>query len=244
MPSRVTKKLDTRDDPSQPLSPQREAFCAAICKGAKLQEAHGGAGFKGSSHAAAWQLRHTPEVDARIRWLLKERVKADERTFARRQKMKGDLLERAIKELEKIAFSDIGETLAWRNEAVTNASGEVTGVRETLALRDSSSMPAEARAAVKSLFMKGDRIRLEMHDKRLALEGPIKALKGDDVATKPNVTVNQLNLGQMGALEVAQRVAFLLAVAGNGLPVNALSQPTIDAKPSPSSTDAESEERP
>lgn len=227
MPSRVTKKLDTRNDPAQPLSPQREAFCAAICRGAKLQEAHNISGFRGSSHAAAWQLRHTPEVDARIRWLLKERVKAENARFARRQKMKGDLLERVVKELEAIAFCDIGEVVDLRKEPVLNDAGEVVEVRDALRIRETASMPAEARKAIKALFMKSGQVRIEMADKRAALETLARILKGDDAATSNVTNVTQVNVGAMSATDVAQRIAFLLAAAAARPP----SEPLIEAQP-------------
>lgn len=200
--------------PSNPLDAKREAFCQAICRGKKLREAHDEAGFDGKSQAAAWQMRHSAPVDARITWLLNERVKAESHRFTRRQKSKGDLLDRAMKELEAIAFVDIREVIDWRRSAITNADGEVTEISEDVQVRDASAIPASAAKAIKGVFLKSGKLRVEMHDKRQALVDIVKALSGSDGALQPSsVTVNQINVGGTDALEAAKRVSFLLAAA-------------------------------
>ena len=200
-------------DPSQALIPQREAFALAIANGAKLQEAHAIAGYEGKSAVAAWKVRHAPDVDARVRWLLNERVKANTRSFVRRKKTSGDLLARVVKELEDIAFQDIREVVDFRREAQTNAAGEVIGVADVVQVRDSSKLTPAAAKAIKGVFLKSGALRVEMHDKRAALEALAKILKGDDVQPAGNITVNQVNVGQTDALDAARRVAFLLAAA-------------------------------
>jgi hypothetical protein len=202
------------NNPSFPLGPKHEAFAAAVANGHKLQQAHKLAGFEGATYAAAWQLRRNPKVDARIRWMLEERVKADTRAFTRRQKGKGDLLQRALKRLEDIAFVDVREVANWRREPVLNADGEVIGEGESLMIRDSRDLTPAAAAAIKNVFTKSGRIRVEMHDAKAALVDIVKLLSGSDAQPSGgNVTVNQINVGETGALEALKRVSFLLAAA-------------------------------
>ena len=221
--------------PNQPLSNARhEAFAHYIANGQKLGDAYLAAGFKSNDpKTLGYRLRHKPDVEARVKALLQARVDSGTRRFLRREKGKGDLLARVVKELEDIAFQDIREVVDWRQEAETNAEGEVIGVRESVAIRDSAKLSPAAAKAVKGVFMKGDRLRLEMHDKRAALEALAKILKGDDVQPAGNVTVNQVNIGQLGSVEAAQRVAFLLAAANASARPAAPAPLVIDAKPEP-----------
>lgn len=124
-----------------------------------------------------------------------------------------------MKELEDIAFQDIREVVDWRREPVTNAEGEVVDVTETMAIRDSKALTPAAAKSVKGVFLKSGKLRVEMHDKRAALEALAKILKGDDVQPAGNVTVNQVNVGNVDAIGAAQRVAFLLAAASQRQPV-------------------------
>lgn len=203
---------------SSPLRNARhEAFAHQIVAGDKLADAYLRAGFKtvktDDAKQMGYRLRKRPEVAARVDWLLKRRVEAGTRSFTRRQKKSGDLLARVVAELEDIAFQDVREIADWRREAVTNAEGEVIDVIETLALKDSAKLTSAAARSVKAVFRKGDSVRLELHDKRAALEALAKILKGGDVAVTNNVTVNSVSVGSVGAMDLAQRVAFLLSAA-------------------------------
>jgi hypothetical protein len=146
--------------------------------------------------------------------LLEDRVRAESRSFARRQKTRGDLRERAIRELHDIAFADIGEVLEWRNSPTINESGEVIGSDDVVRVRDSASMPAAARKAVKGVFLQSGRLRIEMCDKEAALEALIRALTDSSRDNPPAVAVSQVNIGAMSALEIAKRFRFALMVAG------------------------------
>lgn len=230
MPRLSTLHKANNSDPNQPLhSPQRERFAIAIADGLKLQDAHKSAGFKGQSKTAAWSLRQAPDIDARVKAILKKRVDSSNRGFARRQKRTGDLLEQTVKRLSDIAFTDPGELMAWETEPAT--------MRQRLRLRDSSSIPAGARAAIKGAFMKGDSVRLELHDTRAALVDLAKLLIGKDIAQTPSVNVTQVNVGGVDAVQAAQRVAFLLAAASHRLPAPR----TIDAEPVQDSKDADAD---
>ena len=234
MPPIPPKRKPKPYDPSQPLEPRRERFAIAIANGAKLQDAQRIAGFEGKSQAAAWQLRHAPDIDARVKAILNERVKAETRSYGRRQKKAGDLLARVVAELEDIAFQDIREVVDWRREPVTNADGEVTGISESVAIRDSKSLTPQAARAIKGIMMKAGRVQVEMHDKRAALEALAKILKGDDIQAASNITVNQVNVGAVDAATAAQRVAFLLSAAAHVRPVQAAPMRVIEGEPSKS----------
>ena len=68
-----------------------------------------------------------------------------------------------------------------------------------------------------SVFGKSGQVRIEMHDKQAALLALAKHLRlFDEPPVPPAITVNQLNVGKMDALEVARRVAFVLAAAQAG----------------------------
>lgn len=212
-PNGVQSMLNAK--PSFPLkSPRHEAFAIAVANGAKLKDAYAKAGFDGKNPKLSWLLRHKPEVDARIRWMLDERVKADTRAFTRRQKGKGDLLQRALKRLEDIAFVDVREVANWKREPVLNADGEVISEGESLVIRDSRDLTPQAAAAIKSVFTKSGRLRVEMHDAKAALVDIVKLLSGSDAQPSGgNVNVTQINVGGTDALEAAKRVSFLLAAA-------------------------------
>lgn len=218
-----------RKHASSPLpNAKHEAFAIAVCNGAKLQDAYNAAGFKGKANGSAWTLRHQPHLDARVQWVLNERVKADSRAFVRRQKSHTDMLDAAVKRLADLAMTDPRELFAWRNEAQLNAAGEVTGVTPRLMLRDSLDISPAAASLIKGAFVKAGEIKLETHDQRAALVDLVKILKGNDIgagATTTNVT--QINVGGVSALDAAQRVAFLLASMASRAP----SAPIIDAHP-------------
>ena len=120
-------------------------------------------------------------------------------------------MDRAIRELEAIAFHDIREVADWRREVKIGADGEVIGTNSTLVIRDAADLPACASKAIKSVFLKGGALRIDMHDKRQALVDIIKLLTGSDAAQPSKVAVTQLNIGAVDALEAAKRVSFLLA---------------------------------
>ena len=111
---------------SEPLkNPRHEAFALAVANGHKLQRAHELAEFKPDGKTA-WTLRHRPDVSRRVEEILKHRVRSDTRTFVRRQKSNDDLLQRAFRGLEAIAFQDLREVANWRAEPQLNEAGEVT----------------------------------------------------------------------------------------------------------------------
>ncbi len=226
----IRPKLTSPLPPSSPLlNARHEAFAFAVANGAKLVDAHLTAGFTTRDRAAAATLRWKPDVAARIDWILKQRVSASAKSFARRSQAKGELSQRIMKELEAIAFQDVGEVASWSKRPVVNDLGEIVRVEQAFDIRDSQSMPAEARRAIKAATLRSGVMRLEMHDKLGALEKLAKAcgLLGGDAPAPVNVTQVNMNVGHMDAIEAARRVSFLLAAAAQPQAIRA--PVTIDA---------------
>jgi hypothetical protein len=206
---------------ASPLTNARhEAFALAVSNGSKLIAAYEIAGFSGRSRASASILRWRPDVDSRIRWLAKQRVERETRAFARRRKLRGDLLDRATQELAAIALFDLGEVLNWERRPVVNDAGEVTGYATQFQVKDSAKLTAPQRAAIKAVFSKSGELRVELADKLTALATLIKTLTRKDVPTASSITINQQNVGEVSALDAARKVAFLLAASrAQALPV-------------------------
>lgn len=79
-------------DPSTPLTNvKHERFCWAIVQGHRLGPAYEIAGFAGKSPRLPWQLRHKPAIDARVSWLLAQRVEGDTRARHRTEKKIAEL---------------------------------------------------------------------------------------------------------------------------------------------------------
>jgi len=222
-------------DPAKPLRNTRhEAFAQSVASGSTLKDAYAKAGFKAkdATQSGYW-LRRRPEVNARIEFLMKCRVEASNRSFVRRQKTQGDLLARALQKLDDIMSADIGEIVDWRREPVLNSDGEVVEIAETIQVKDARAIPAKSRAAIRSVFTKGGALRVDLHDQRAAAEAIVKLLSGKDAqpaSVTNNTTINAVNVGQMPAVEAAQRVAFLIAAAARALPT-ASAPAVIEAKP-------------
>jgi hypothetical protein len=228
-----------KDNPSIPMPvPRRETFCQLVAQGLKVKDAFAQAGFNGKSPVLPSRLRWHPDINARVNWLVNERVKASAQAFARRQKGKGDLLARVVQELEDMAFSDVREVLDWKREASAGADGEVL-VRDVVHVQDAKKLSPAAAKAIKSVFLKAGELRVDMHDKRAVLETLAKILTIKDTPVPQSFTVNQVNVGGSGAGEALQRVAFALSAL--------MSKPTpltIDATPVQNSTDTDKDKEP
>jgi hypothetical protein len=173
-------------------NPKHDSFAIAVAAGHNLTEANALAGFKGRGAKERWLLRNQPEVNARIRDLLRIRAETETPLFVRRQKSEGNLRERALEELEAIAFADIGEVIDWRREFRMNADGEFVDIAESIQMKESRKLTAAARKSIKGVFLKSGHLRVEFHDKRQALVELIKLVSRSDVPTTNNVTLNQL----------------------------------------------------
>ena len=224
-------------DPSKPLANiKHERFCWAIVQGHRLGPAHEIAGFSGKSPRLPWQLRHQPSVDARIRWLLAERVEANARAAQRTEEKIGDARLRLIRELERIAYSDIRDVIQWDADPVFDDDGNVTGERPVMKITPSRLLTREQATQVRAVTTKSGGLRFEVHDKlgALAQLARILGLVKPEAAPASSTTFNtQVNVGggaQETMLDAARRLAFAIEKAARAQP-----KPTmIDVTPAQS----------
>ena len=203
--------------PSKPLANvKHERFCWAIVQGHRLGPAYEIAGFAGKSPRLPWQLRHKPAIDARVSWLLAKRIEDDTRARHKAEKKIPDARERVIRELERLAFSDVRDWVQWEKRAILGDDGEVTGLEDVMVVKPSHLMAADQATSVRSVTTKSGALKFEMHDKLGALEKLAKVLglyREPAAAPVQSVTLNQINFNSDNALEAARRLAFALAKA-------------------------------
>ena len=203
-------------DPSTPLTNvKHERFCWAIVQGHRLGPAYEIAGFAGKSPRLPWQLRHKPAIDARVNWLLAQRVEADTRARHRTEKKIADLRLRLIRELERIAFYDPRDFVQWERRPRFDEDQQLMGFEDVMIVTPSGKLTADQAAAVRSVSTKSGSLKFETHDKLGALEKLAKVLGiYQEPALPPvgqSVTLNQVNLSGDNSLEAARRLAFALA---------------------------------
>jgi hypothetical protein len=220
-------------DPSKPLANvKHERFCWAIVQGHRLAPAYEIAGFSGKSPRLPWQLRHKPAVDARVSWLLAQRVEADTRARHRGEKPITDARLRLIRELEKVAYSDVRDLVAWDKEPIFDADGAVTGYRDRMTVTPSHRLKPGVAATVKSVTTKSGALKFDLHDKLNALMqlGKILGLYTDaaSATATTNVQVNQVNIGGDNALEAVRRLAFAIQKAQHS---QLLTEPAVASHP-------------
>ena len=203
----------------------REFFAQAVAKGAKLEAAYRQAGYKGNDRSRQ-ELRADPDVDDRIKWLLRERIRADAEIRAAATKREGDARARLIKELEAVAYVDPGDLMQWDTKPVFNAEGEVVGSEDTLSLTPSKFLTKAQRSAVKmvqrTVRKDGTTVRIDTNGKLEALALLAKVLGIVAVEPSGSTTINntQVNVttGEGTALDAARRLAFALEKAARALP--------------------------
>jgi hypothetical protein len=219
-PNVTTHKRPPRRPPKSPPDPGlplkivgRELFSQEVARGVPVPQAYLHAGYRGGDRER-WELRNAPEVAARINWLLADRVNAD--TKRRHRSEKKDLDTRAAlkRELRRIALGDTRDLLQWDRLPVTLPDGTVE-IRDVLRPTPSDKLTPDAAAMIKGVTTKSGSIKFEQHDKLKAIEllARLEGLMPEQAATPPppsNLTVNQVNVGERSALEVAKRVAFML----------------------------------
>jgi hypothetical protein len=201
------KPTERNFNPAVPLAlPNRELFAQAVASGVPVT----------GNKTTRSHLRHDPQVDARVTWLLADRIRADTAVRHRREKPLADLRERVVRELERVAFADFRNVVQWERRPVVDAEGNVVRFEDAMVPTPSRLLSADAAAAVRGVTSKSGTLRIELADKLQALDklGRMLGLF-QDVAPAANVTVNQLNLnnGPETALEAARRLAFALAKA-------------------------------
>ena len=108
------------------------------------------------------------------------------------------------------------ETRCRGREPVLSADGEVLETADRVSVLPSNRLSVDAAASIKNVFTKSGQVRVEMHDKQSALLALAKHLRLFEEESAPTLTLNQVNMGGMNAIEAAQRVAFLLASVAAG----------------------------
>jgi hypothetical protein len=243
----TTPKSPPRRAPKRPPNPGaplkivgRELFCQDVARGVPVTQAYINAGYRGGDRER-WELRNAPEVVARISWLLESRVKFDTRRRHRTEKKIDDLRLRTLRELERIAFCDIRDVIGWDRTPVFNDHGDLTEMKDDISVVPSRYLKADAAAAIKGVFSKSGRVRVEMNDKLAALDKLAKALGlyQDTTPQPPSlVTVNQVSIGGQSAIEAARRVAFLIRSAAALAPTT---PQLVEEQPAPGESQAQSD---
>ncbi len=229
--------LQDEEQGARPLSVNRERFAVAVAAGEHPKDAYVTAGFKGSGSALK-ALRFDRDVKDRIAWLLRGRIRANAQRAARQDEKEADARLRLIRELEAIAYVDVGDLVQWDRKPRFDADGALVGYDDILDLTPSHLLSKAQRAAVKSVSRTvkkdGTTVRLDTNGKQdaLALLAKILGMTANDSPAPSSVTNNtQVNVtvGDGSALDAARRLAFALEKAARALPA---SSPTIDLEAS------------
>ncbi|MGA9849156.1 MAG: terminase small subunit [Roseiarcus sp.] len=202
-------------DPKRPLPvATRELFAQWIAQGVNVQVAYERAGYTGNA-VSRHNMRRSPDVEARVNWLLQERIDADTRARHKAEKPIADLRLRVLKELERVAFADARDLVQWDREPILDGAGNVRGYRDVMVTTPSRRLTRDQAASVRSVTTKSGALKIDVHDKLNALMQLSKALGLYQDAAPPPVTVNQVNVsaGQNTGLELARRLAFALSAA-------------------------------
>lgn len=215
---------------AKPLSVQREKFALAIADGVDVETAYRDAGYVGNQHSRK-TTRYAPDVRARVKWILEERIRANAAARARQSGKEGDARLRLIRELEAIAYVDPGDLAQWSRVPRFDGEGNLTGYDDVLELTPSHLLTRAQRSAIKSVSRTvkkdGVTVRLDTNGKQeaLALLAKILGMTASDAppatTTINNTQVNVSAVGETSALEAARRLAFALEKAARALPAAA-----------------------
>ncbi len=203
-------------DPSKPLAkPSRELFAQDVAAGVPVKHAYLRAGYEGND-VSRYELRRCADIDARVNWLLARRIESDTKARHRVDQKISDARLRLIRELERIAYSDVRDVVQWDRELEFDQNGNVIGFKDAMKVTPSHLLSREQATQVRSVTTKSGALKFEVHDKLAALAQLAKIL---GVAPEPqpqtvnNATVNvtTINLGrELAGLVVARRLAFVI----------------------------------
>lgn len=203
-------------NPAKPLATtSREIFAQGIANGMRAELAYSNAGYKGNSNSRR-VLRAAKDIDARISWLLDNRITQDAKLRHKREAPITDRKARIINQLEAIAFADIRDAIQWQTVPVLDDEGNVTGFKPKMVFSPSHSLTKAQAASLKKIGTKGGELNVEWHDPIAALEklAKIEGLFQDGPSTIVTTnTVNQVNIGSTPALEAVRRLAFAIQKA-------------------------------
>jgi hypothetical protein len=204
---------------SLPLNhPPREIFAQAVARGVNVDVAYREAGYIGNS-ASRRELRCSADVDARIKWLLVQRIEADAQARARVIEKEHDARLRLIKHLEALAYSDTRDVVQWDRDPLIDEDGTLVGWRDRMEVTPSRLLTREQAAMVRSVTTKSGGIKFEVIDRLTALEKLAKVLGLPLDVTPQTVTNTQVNVAHMNvsgnetALEAVRRLAFAIQKA-------------------------------
>ena len=162
--------LEPGQDPaSLPLRhPPRELFAQAVARGVNVDQAYREAGYAGGP-ASRRELRCAADVDARIRWLLAERIRADAKARVRLIEKENDARLRLVRHLESIAYSDVRDVIQWDSEPTFDKDGNLVGSKAVMKVTPSHLLSKEQAAQVRAVTTKSGGLRFETADKMAAL---------------------------------------------------------------------------
>jgi len=140
---------------------------------------------------------------------------------------------RLIREFDRVAYSSTGDVVAWDRKPVIGQDGSVEGFTDELTATPSARLPRGTMAAITSVTTKSGTPKIDLHDKINAMNSLAKILgmTVDAAPVQQSLTVNTINVGDVHALEVARRVAFLLGTAGASIKLKTIEHEP--AKPAP-----------
>ena len=163
--------------PSAPLKNiSRERFCQLVVAGVRVKDAYHRVGYRGQDDKSRWIVRNAPEVVARINWMLEQRVLRDCETTFRPDKKIADAKLRLVRELERLAYADIREIVSWDRKAKLSPEGDVIEIADEIITQPSHKLSRGAAASIKSVTTKSGALKLETHDKLVALRELAKVL--------------------------------------------------------------------
>lgn len=218
--ARLRPNRGSTANPRKPLTvTSREHFSQLVAKGVKARDAYVQCGYKGND-AARYALRASKDIDARISYLLEKQIEDDTKLRQKREphpKHSPDLQARIRAELANIAFARVTDHTEWKRIPILDEEGNPTGRFTTdVVSRPSERIDDDALAAIGKVHMvRGDMkiegmSKLEALDKLAKIEGMYAA---DAPIVTTQTTVNQVNIGEVNALEAVRRLAFALEKA-------------------------------
>ena len=209
-PNRRRKPIPLKpgqDPASLPLKrPSRELFAQAVAQGVPVDDAYRRSGYAGNV-ASRRELRCAADVDARICWLLKDRIESDARAREKLASKEMDARLRVISELEAVAFCDLGDVIQWDRDPKFDNDGKLIGWDNRIEITPSRLLTKAQRAAIGAITQhttkNGTTLKIDTRGKLEALTALSKILgmtapDAVPVANNTQINVGQVNVGGAG----------------------------------------------
>lgn len=197
------------------LNPRQERFVQEYLVDLNGARAYASAGYRAtgaSARANASKLLTIPNVRSAIAAARRER--------AERLELKAD---EVVRELARVAFSDIGVVACWGTE--DEAAGDGSESKQFLVIRPSDCLLPGERAAIKEIRKGKYGLEIELHDKVAALVALAKHFgllngegkkDGDTVDGVPRIPLATLRLLQKRDEELQRKRKEIERVHGRG----------------------------